>query len=131
MTRFPTGSLVDVEIPSGLNDGALGALIPHLLRSYGITTALVSVFYAGTLAGWVAAALTSTHLAQRLRLGSLLALGAGLRRRRTRCGAGGRCPLACLSRAGSASLGQAWQDTWGNTFVASLATVAPTSTGRV
>jgi fucose permease len=63
---------------AGTNDGSLGALLPYILRSYGITTALVSSLYAGTLAGWLLAALTATHLAQRLRLGSLLCLGAAL-----------------------------------------------------
>lgn len=113
---------------AGLNDGALGALIPHLLRSYGITTALVSVLYAGTLAGWVVAAFTSTHLAQRLRLGSLLALGAALQTAAHALRCGWEAPFGVFVAGGFvASLGQAWQDTWGNTFVASLATVAPTT----
>lgn len=105
---------------AGVNDGSLGALIPHVLRSYGISTALVSTLYGATLAGWLFAALTATHLAQRLRLGHLLALGALLQT--------GAHALRCWPPAPPfglfvftffmVSLGQGYQDTFGNTFVA-------------
>ncbi|KAK4151845.1 bypass of stop codon protein 6 [Chaetomidium leptoderma] len=108
---------------AGVNDGSLGALIPYVIRSYGITTALVSALYAATLAGWLAAALTSTHLAQRLRLGYLLGLGALLQTaaHALRCWPPAGAPFGLfVASFFLVSLGQAYQDTFGNTFVASL-----------
>ena len=107
-------------LTAGVNDGSLGALLPYLLRSYSLTTAQVTALYAATLAGWLAAALTSTHLGQRLRLGTVLALGAGTQTAAhlLRCVA--RPPWGVfVASCFVVCLGQGWQDTFGNTFVAS------------
>ncbi|EKG11611.1 Major facilitator superfamily [Macrophomina phaseolina MS6] len=105
---------------AGVNDSSLGALIPYLIRSYGINTAMVSVIYAITFSGWFFAAITNSHLCQYLDLGAMLALGA---------------VLQILSHAlrfwfppfplfaitfGMVSLGQAYQDAHSNNFVSSV-----------
>ncbi|KXX79335.1 Bypass of stop codon protein 6 [Madurella mycetomatis] len=106
---------------AGVNDGSLGALIPYVIRSYGITTAVVSVLYAATLAGWLLAAFTSTHLSQRLRLGSMLVLGAVLQTIAHALRSWPVPPFALYAVTFFlVSLGQAYQDTYANTFVASL-----------
>jgi fucose permease len=105
---------------AGVNDGSTGALIPYVIRSYGITTAVVSSLYAASLAGWVAAAVSNTHLSQRLHLGAMLAVGAALQVLAQALRAWPTPPFGlyvvtfCL-----ASVGQAYQDTHANTYVAS------------
>ena len=107
-------------LTAGVNDGSLGALLPYLLRSYSITTAQVTALYAATLAGWLAAALTSTHLGQRLRLGSVLALGAGTQAAAHLLRCVWQPPWGVfVASCFVVCLGQGWQDTFGNTFVAS------------
>ncbi|KAL1893563.1 hypothetical protein Sste5346_006393 [Sporothrix stenoceras] len=103
---------------AGVNDGSIGALLPYILQTYGITTASVTAVYAANFAGWALAAVSNTHLSQHLSLGSMLFVGAGLQ------------VLAQSLRAwlppfglyvvtfGLACLGQAYQDTHANTFVA-------------
>ncbi|KAJ6443471.1 MFS transporter [Purpureocillium lavendulum] len=103
---------------AGVNDGSLGALIPYLIREYAISTAIVSSVYGANFSGWLTSALTNTHLCQSLDLGAMLALGAVLQ------------IIAHALRAWDppfglfvvtfwlASLGQAYQDTHGNTFAA-------------
>ncbi|KAK5655242.1 hypothetical protein OQA88_5809 [Cercophora sp. LCS_1] len=105
---------------AGVNDGSLGSLIPYVVRLYGINTAIVSSLYAAAFSGWLLAAFSNAHLSQRLDLGAMLMLGAFLQ------------TLANILRAWPtppfvlyvftflfASLGQAYQDTHANTFVAS------------
>lgn len=115
---------------AGVNDGSLGALIPYVIRSYGITTAVVSALYAATVAGWLLAAFTSTHLSQRLRLGSMLVLGAVLQTIAHALRSWPVPPFALYAVTFFlASLGQAYQDTYANTFVASLSSPERPSSG--
>lgn len=125
-TKHPLPKLLSTAFSffvAGVNDGSIGALIPYILRSYNITTALVTTLYACTLAGWLVAALTSTHLAQRLRLGYLLTLGAALQAVAfaVRCWPGRGPPFGVyVVSFFVASLGQGYQDAFGNSFVAGL-----------
>ncbi|GFF22359.1 bypass of stop codon protein 6 [Aspergillus udagawae] len=105
---------------AGINDGSLGSLIPYIRQGYHIDTNLVAVVYGTTFCGWLLAALSNSHLCQYLDLGALLVLGALLQ------------VLAHALRTWLppfslfavtfffASLGQAYQDTHANTFVASV-----------
>ncbi|KAK4446095.1 major facilitator superfamily domain-containing protein [Podospora aff. communis PSN243] len=104
---------------AGVNDGSLGALIPHIIRTYGLSTAIASSIYASSFAGWLLTALTNTHISQHLDLGAMLLLGAGLQvvAQLLRCWPtppfGLYVVTFCL-----ASLGQAYNDTHANTYVA-------------
>ncbi|KAB2580505.1 hypothetical protein DBV05_g931 [Lasiodiplodia theobromae] len=107
---------------AGVNDGSLGALIPYLIRSYDINTAMISIVYGVTFFGWFIAAVTNSHLCQYLDLGAMLVLGAFLQvlAHALRCWTP---PFALFAVTfGIVSLGQAYQDTHANTFVASVKT---------
>ena len=105
---------------AGVNDGSLGPLIPYLLASYNISTSFISIVYGVTFAGWCIAALTNSFLMQYLDLGAMLLLGATLQL------------LAHILRVWHppfalfavsflvASLGQAYEDTHGNTYVSGV-----------
>ncbi|PYH68058.1 putative MFS transporter [Aspergillus vadensis CBS 113365] len=105
---------------AGVNDGSLGSLLPYVLETYRVSTGLVIVVYVTTLVGWLVAALTNSTACQYLGLGSMLALGATLQ------------VLAHVLRAWLppfplyaitfflASLGQAFNDTHANTYVAAV-----------
>ncbi|OJJ98600.1 hypothetical protein ASPACDRAFT_44233 [Aspergillus aculeatus ATCC 16872] len=105
---------------AGVNDGSLGSLIPYVIRSYHVSTNLVVVVYVSTFAGWLLAAVTNSALCQYLGLGAILALGAALQ------------VLSHALRAWLppfslyvvtfflASLGQGYNDTHANTYVASV-----------
>ncbi|KAK2740520.1 hypothetical protein FQN55_008863 [Onygenales sp. PD_40] len=105
---------------AGVNDGSLGALIPYVLRTYNLQTNLVVVVYLTTFLGWLLAALTNSTIIQYLGTGSIIALGAAFQ------------VLAHALRAWLppfplyavtfflASLGQAYNDTHANTFVAEV-----------
>ncbi|GAT25013.1 MFS transporter [Aspergillus luchuensis] len=108
---------------AGVNDGSLGSLLPYVLETYHVSTGLVIIVYASyvtTLVGWLVAALTNSTACQYLGLGSMLALGAALQ------------VLAHVLRAWLppfplyaitfflASLGQAFNDTHANTYVAAV-----------
>ncbi|KJK91973.1 hypothetical protein H633G_04110, partial [Metarhizium anisopliae BRIP 53284] len=101
---------------AGVNDGSTGALLPYVIREYGISTAIVSSVYGANFAGWFSAAVANAHLCSHLDLGAMLALGAA-------------CQVAAHSlRAWDppfglfvatfwlVSVGQAFQDTHGNTL---------------
>ncbi|KAK4164107.1 major facilitator superfamily domain-containing protein [Cladorrhinum sp. PSN259] len=104
---------------AGVNDGSIGALIPHIIRDYGITTAIVSALYATSFAGWLFAALTNTHASQRLDTGAMLVLGAVLQilSQALRCWPTPPFWLFILSFFLTTS-GQGFQDTHANGFVA-------------
>ncbi|SPO03031.1 related to tetracycline resistance proteins [Cephalotrichum gorgonifer] len=105
---------------AGVNDGSIGALVPYVIREYGVNTAIVSSIYAASFLGWLLTALTNTHLAQFLDLGSMLALGASFQILSHALRAWKPpFPLYTLSFC-LASLGQAFQDTHANTFVAGV-----------
>ncbi|BCS05570.1 putative MFS transporter [Aspergillus luchuensis] len=105
---------------AGVNDGSLGSLLPYVLETYHVSTGLVIIVYVTTLVGWLVAALTNSTACQYLGLGSMLALGAALQ------------VLAHVLRAWLppfplyaitfflASLGQAFNDTHANTYVAAV-----------
>ncbi|KAM0548033.1 hypothetical protein ACHAPJ_010091 [Fusarium lateritium] len=105
---------------AGVNDGSIGALVPHIIRDYDVTTAIVSSVYGANFMGWFFGAFSNPHLCQVFDLGSMLTLGAILQ------------VLAHALRSWKppfplftitfwlASLGQAYQDTHGNTFVAGV-----------
>ncbi|KAM0405666.1 hypothetical protein HYE67_009997 [Fusarium culmorum] len=103
---------------AGVNDGSIGALVPHIIRDYDVTTAIVSSVYGANFMGWFFGAFSNTHLCQMLDLGSMLALGAVLQVIAHALRAW-KPPFALFAVTfWLASLGQAYQDTHGNTFVA-------------
>ncbi|KAI5211909.1 hypothetical protein AUEXF2481DRAFT_2284 [Aureobasidium subglaciale EXF-2481] len=61
---------------AGVNDGSLGVLIPWVIRDYDINTAILSSIYGVSFLGWLTAAVTNTHMSQRLDLGTMLVFGA-------------------------------------------------------
>ncbi|PLB53598.1 MFS general substrate transporter [Aspergillus steynii IBT 23096] len=105
---------------AGVNDGSLGSVIPHLMRSYEIDTNMVSILYACTFFGWFVAAFSNSSVTQYLDLGAILSVGALLQ------------ILAQVLRTWLpplplyavtfflASLGQAYNDTHANIFVSTL-----------
>ncbi|KZL66635.1 glucose and galactose transporter [Colletotrichum tofieldiae] len=105
---------------SGVNDGSVGPLLPYMIRDYNISTAVVSIVYGANFAGWLLAALTNTHLTQKFNLGGLLTFGAFFQ------------VLAHALRVWKppfpffvitfwlVCLGQAYQDTGANAYVASV-----------
>ncbi|KAJ5690908.1 hypothetical protein N7462_005300 [Penicillium macrosclerotiorum] len=107
---------------AGINDGSLGPLIPRIREAWHISEDKVAILYAATFCGWLVTALTNSFLSQYLDLGIFLTIGAVLQ------------ILSQLLRAWVpplplfaitfflASLGQAFQDTHANTFVASIKT---------
>ncbi|KAE8355479.1 major facilitator superfamily domain-containing protein [Aspergillus coremiiformis] len=105
---------------AGVNDGSLGSLIPYIREAYHIDTNMVAIAYGTAFCGWFFAALTNSHLGQYLDLGVFLVLGASLQvlahALRTWLPP---FPLFAVTFV-FASLGQAYQDTYANTFVASV-----------
>ncbi|RSL99835.1 hypothetical protein CEP52_009479 [Fusarium oligoseptatum] len=105
---------------AGVNDGSTGALVPFIIRDYGINTAIVSSVYGANFMGWFLTALTNTHLSQKLDLGAMLMLGAVLQviAHALRFW---RPPFELYAVTfWLVSLGQAYQDTHGNTFVTTM-----------
>ncbi|VBB86346.1 Putative transporter [Podospora comata] len=104
---------------SGVNDGSIGALIPHIIRDYGVTTAIVSALYAASFVGWLSAALSNTHLNHRLDLGAMMVLGAAFQVVAHALRAWPTPPFGLfITTFWFASIGQAFQDTQANTYVA-------------
>ncbi|EIT74579.1 MFS transporter, putative [Aspergillus oryzae 100-8] len=105
---------------AGVNDGSLGSLIPYIREAYHIDTNMVAIVYGTTFCGWFFAALSNSHLSQYLDLGVFLVMGATLQvlahALRTWLPP---FPLFAVTFF-FASLGQAYQDTYANTFVASV-----------
>ncbi|KAJ3521153.1 hypothetical protein NM208_g13423 [Fusarium decemcellulare] len=103
---------------AGVNDGSIGALVPHVIRDYGVTTAIVSSVYGANFMGWFVGAFSNTHLCEICDLGSMLALGACLQVL-AHALRSWKPPFALFTVTfWLASLGQAYQDTHGNTYVA-------------
>ncbi|KAL4883493.1 major facilitator superfamily domain-containing protein [Aspergillus karnatakaensis] len=105
---------------AGVNDGSLGALIPYIREEYDIDTNMISILYGTTFCGWLFAALTNSYLGQYFNLGALLLLGAVLQvlAQALRPWAS-PFPLFAVTFF-IAALGQAYQDTHANNFVASV-----------
>ncbi|UKZ86628.1 uncharacterized protein TrAFT101_002451 [Trichoderma asperellum] len=105
---------------AGTNDGSIGALIPYVIREYNVSTAIVSSVYGANFFGWLFAAFANTHLCQYLNLGAMLALGALFQ------------IIAHALRSWDppfglfvvtfwfVSIGQAFQDTHANSYVAGV-----------
>ncbi|KAL3465032.1 major facilitator superfamily domain-containing protein [Aspergillus heterothallicus] len=107
---------------AGINDGSLGTLIPHIRESYEIKEDKIAIIYAATFCGWFVTALTNSYLAQYLELGIFLALGAAFQVLAQALRAWvPPLPLFAVTFV-FASLGQGYQDTHANTFVASINT---------
>ncbi|KAL2810354.1 putative MFS transporter [Aspergillus granulosus] len=105
---------------AGINDGSLGPLIPYIRESYNINEDKIAIIYAATFCGWFVTALTNSYLAQYLDLGVFLVLGVGLQILAQALRAWiPPLPLFAVTFF-LASLGQAYQDTHANTFVASV-----------
>ncbi|KAL2808255.1 major facilitator superfamily domain-containing protein [Aspergillus granulosus] len=105
---------------AGVNDGSLGALIPYIRQEYDINTDMVSILYGTTFAGWLVVALTNSYLSQYFDLGALLLLGAALQvvAHALRVWLP-PFPLFAVTFC-FAALGQAYQDTHANNFVATV-----------
>ncbi|KAL4949893.1 major facilitator superfamily domain-containing protein [Aspergillus filifer] len=105
---------------AGVNDGSLGALIPHIREEYNINTNMVSVVYGTTFFGWLFAALTNSYLGQYINLGVFLLLGAVFQiiAHALRPWAP-PFPLFAVTFF-LAALGQAYQDTYANNFVSTV-----------
>lgn len=105
---------------AGVNDGSLGALIPYILRGYNISTAYMAIPYGVGFFGWLLAAIFGGYLRVTLGTGGYLILGAALQL------------LAQILRFWVppfglfsvtfflVALGQAFQDSQANTFVATI-----------
>ncbi|PYH88516.1 putative MFS transporter [Aspergillus ellipticus CBS 707.79] len=105
---------------AGVNDGSLGSLLPYILQTFNISTNLVVVVYATNFFGWLVAALTNSSLCQYLGLGAMMALGASLQVLTHALRAWlPPFPLYAVTFF-LASLGQAYNDTHANMYVASV-----------
>ena len=92
------------------------------LAQIGISTRLtINPRYGTNLAGWLSAALSNTHLSQRLDLGAMLTLGAVLQVVAHALRAWPGAPFGLyVFTFWLTALGQAFQDTHANTFVATV-----------
>lgn len=61
---------------AGVNDGSLGALVPYLLRSYGLSSSAVGLIWGLSFVGWLLAALTGSWMRSATGLGGALVAGA-------------------------------------------------------
>ncbi|TVY23261.1 Bypass of stop codon protein [Lachnellula hyalina] len=106
---------------AGANDGSLGSLIPYILSTYSISPSYISLVYLTTFLGWFLCALTSPFLTTHLSLPSLLTLGAVLQLASQTLRS---LPIISLPLFAFTffltGLGQAIQDSFSNTFVATL-----------
>ncbi|KAK7711901.1 hypothetical protein SLS64_005172 [Diaporthe eres] len=106
---------------AGINDSTLGPLIPYLLVSFSIGTGMVAVLYACNFTGWIIGAFTNPALAPHLKLGQLLCLGAFLQLAAQVLRPFGWSGLPAFAVSFFLqSLGTAYQDALGNTFVSGV-----------
>ncbi|PKS12431.1 hypothetical protein jhhlp_000637 [Lomentospora prolificans] len=105
---------------SGVSDGSIGTIIPYAIREYDINTTTMSSVFGANFVGWLAAAATNAYLSEYLDLGAMLALGAVMQI----LGSALRTFMAPFAFWACTfffvSLGQAYQDTHCNTFVATV-----------
>ncbi|KAL7930787.1 MFS general substrate transporter [Trichoderma chlorosporum] len=104
---------------AGVNDGSIGALIPYVIREYDISTAIVSSVYGANFLGWLFAAFANTHLCQYLNLGAMLALGAVFQIAAHALRSWDPPFGLFVVTFWLVSVGQAFQDTHANSWVAS------------
>ncbi|KAG6356839.1 hypothetical protein INS49_014713 [Diaporthe citri] len=106
---------------AGINDSTLGPLIPYLLVSFSIGTGMVAVLYACNFTGWMVGAFSNPALAPHLKLGQLLCLGALLQLAAQVLRPFGWSGLPAFAVSFFLqSLGTAYQDALGNTFVSGV-----------
>lgn len=74
--RVPIGLAFFAFVLIGANDGAVGVLLPSIIASYRITTATASLLFPASTVGYLAAALSSGPLLERLGRRTLLMAGA-------------------------------------------------------
>jgi fucose permease len=75
--RTPLGLSFFAFVLIGANDGAVGVLLPSIIAHYGITKATASLLFPAGTVGYLAAALNSGLLLERLGRRAFLMLGAG------------------------------------------------------
>ncbi|PLN82893.1 MFS general substrate transporter [Aspergillus taichungensis] len=63
---------------AGLNDAAVGVLIPYLQPSYGITLLQVSFIYLINFVGWLLGSFANIHVCARIGTGGTMVLGASV-----------------------------------------------------
>ncbi|PTB62001.1 MFS general substrate transporter [Trichoderma citrinoviride] len=103
---------------AGVNDGAIGALIPYFIREHNVSTAIVSSVYGANFLGWLFAAFANTHLYQYLNLGAMLALGAAFQIAAHALRSWDPPFGLFVVTFWVVSVGQAFQDTHANSWVA-------------
>lgn len=105
---------------AGANDGSLGALTPYILHTYSIGTESVALIYASTFLGWIAAAVTNSYVSQYLDLGAILTFGSFIQLS-SHLLRFWRPPFGLyVVTFFIQALGMGYQDSHGNTFVASI-----------
>ncbi|KAI7082676.1 MFS general substrate transporter [Hortaea werneckii] len=105
---------------AGVNDGALGALIPYILDEYLISTAWMAIPYGVGFVGWLAIAVFGGYIRMKTGTGGVLLIGAFLQfaAQLLRFWVP---PFGLFSATFFlVALGQALQDSQANTFVAGL-----------
>ncbi|KAF2838125.1 MFS transporter [Patellaria atrata CBS 101060] len=105
---------------AGTNDGAIGPLVPYMLRTYHISTGSIAIIYASTFSGWLLAGLTNSHLRNYLPFGMILLFGSFVQLlahvlRPWTPPFGLFAASFCLN-----ALGMAYQDSHANTYVSSV-----------
>jgi len=105
---------------AGANDGCLGSLVPYMLTTYSIPPSLISILYLATFLGWFLAALTNSHAPKYLQLGALLSIGAVLQLL-SQVLRSWKPPFGLFAVTFFfTGLGQAFQDSFSNTFVSTV-----------
>ncbi|RDW73510.1 hypothetical protein BP6252_07417 [Coleophoma cylindrospora] len=107
-------------VTAGINDGSFGSLVPYILAGYDIGTGSVAIIYGVTFAGWVVAAIIGGYVRVYAGSGGALVLGA-LVQLLAQVLRVWKPPFAlfCISFF-LIALGQAFQDSNSNTFVATV-----------
>ncbi|KAE8371434.1 major facilitator superfamily domain-containing protein [Aspergillus bertholletiae] len=118
-----TGKIISTNITlliAGLNDAALGVLIPYIRPTYGISLFQVSQIYLVNCAGCLTASFSNIHVCSRIGTGGTLVLGAVIQT----CGFAlmfWNPPFALFIAAFFFSgMGSAYQDAQANTFTTTV-----------
>ncbi|KAJ3030053.1 hypothetical protein HDV00_009118 [Rhizophlyctis rosea] len=110
---------------AGVNDSSVGPLIPYIMDSFSVSTALVALQFIPNLVGWLVAAGVNGYLFEWLGQGGVLMVGAGLNLNplyssHTQSPNFGLFAFTFFLTG----FGQAVQDSKANTYVSSLGTTA-------
>lgn len=76
--KFKLSSAAFCFFNAGVNDGALGALIPYILDEYLISTAWMAIPYGVGFVGWLAIAVFGGYIRMKTGTGGVLLIGAFL-----------------------------------------------------